>query len=97
MIIALLTLELFLPGAASLKDKRAVVRPLLERIRRDWNAAATETDHHETWQRAGLAVVTVNTEAGRGEESLRGILRLVEANPAVEVLASAVQVLPDPT
>jgi uncharacterized protein YlxP (DUF503 family) len=60
MTIGLYTIELHLPMARSLKDKRQVVRRLKERLRSRHNVAVSELDeHHDLWQRAGLAFVSV--------------------------------------
>lgn len=60
MTIGLYTIELHLPMARSLKDKRQVMRRLKDRLRSRHNVAVSELDeHHDLWQRAALAVVSV--------------------------------------
>jgi uncharacterized protein YlxP (DUF503 family) len=46
MPVGLLTLELHLPEAQSLKDKRQVLRSLKDRLRRHFNVAVAELDFH---------------------------------------------------
>lgn len=55
-------LEVFVYGAASLKDKRRVVRALKDRSRARYNVAVAEVDHQDLHQRATLAFVSVATE-----------------------------------
>ena len=86
MVIALLTLELQVPDAQTLKAKRSALRPLLEGIRREWNAAAAEVDHRDAWQRATVAVVTVNTEAAEAHRTLEAVARSVEGRPGLRLL-----------
>jgi uncharacterized protein YlxP (DUF503 family) len=62
MVIGLLTLELHFPGARSLKDKRQALRSLETRLRNRLNVAVAEVEHQDLWQRARLAVVSVNTD-----------------------------------
>jgi uncharacterized protein YlxP (DUF503 family) len=63
--VGVLTFELHLPGARSLKDKRQIVRSLKERLRSRHNVAVSELEEHaDLWQRATLAIVSV---AGRRE------------------------------
>ncbi len=64
MVIGLLTLELHFPGARSLKDKRQALRSLETRLRGRFNVAVAEVEHQDLWQRARLAVVSVNTDHG---------------------------------
>ena len=64
VVIALLTLDIHLPHAQSLKDKRMVIRRLKDRLRSKFNVAVSEVDHQDLWQRAQLSVVTVGPDEG---------------------------------
>jgi uncharacterized protein YlxP (DUF503 family) len=67
MFVALLRLDLRLPDASSLKDKRSVVKGLAAALRK-LNCAVAEVDHQDLRQRATLAVATV---AGEGFHARR--------------------------
>jgi uncharacterized protein YlxP (DUF503 family) len=71
-VIALLTLDIHVPHAQSLKDKRMVVRSVKDRLRSKFNVAVAETDHQDLWQRAQLSAVTV----GSDEAYLNQLLQL---------------------
>jgi len=60
MPVGVLTLELELPYAHSLKDKRAVLRKMRDRLRARFNVAVAELDHQDVWQRATLGVVSIS-------------------------------------
>lgn len=64
MIVGACTIQLYLPGAHSLKEKRSIIRPLLNQLRRRFEVAAAEVDHQDLWQSADIAIVTVANEAG---------------------------------
>jgi uncharacterized protein len=74
MPVGLLTLELHIPDAQSLKDKRQVVRSLKDRLRREFNVAVAELDHHDVWQRSVIGVVTLSNEEKHVQESLQKVL-----------------------
>ena len=93
MVIGLLTLELLLPDALHLKAKRSLLRPLLEAVRRDWNAAAAEVDHRDAWQRATIAVVTVNSDEPGAHRTLTEIAGHVEGRPGLRLLDFTVEML----
>lgn len=57
--ITLLTIELAIPHAQSLKDKRSEIRGLKDRIRNSFNASVAEVGYPDKWQRAALAVSLV--------------------------------------
>jgi len=78
MPVGLLTLELHLPDAQSLKDKRQVLRSLKDKLRANFNVAVAELDFEDTWQRSVVGVVTVSNEEQHVEEALQKVL--VEAD-----------------
>jgi hypothetical protein len=74
MAVGLLILELHVPDAQSLKDKRQVLRSLKDRLRERYNVAVAELDHEDVWQRSTVGVVTVSNEERHVEESLQHVL-----------------------
>ena len=77
MVVALLTIELFIHGSQSLKDKRMVLRRIKDRVKK-FNIAVSEVEHHDLWQRAGLAVVTVSTDQPHAERELAAVADEIE-------------------
>ena len=75
MPVGLLTLEIHLPYAHSLKEKRMVVQRLKDRLRRKFNVAVAEVDHQDLWQRAVLGVASVSSS----EFNLRQVLHGAQA------------------
>lgn len=86
MMIATCTLELYLPMAHSLKAKRGRLKPLMARLRREFNVAVAEIDYHDVWQTAAIAVVTVSTEGGHAQALLERVVHYIEHHfPDVDV------------
>jgi len=77
--IGLLTFEIHLPQARSLKDKRQVLRSVKERLRSRHNVAVSELEEAaDVWQRADLAVVSVATRRDVLQNLFEAIVREVE-------------------
>jgi uncharacterized protein len=74
MPVGLLTLELHIADAHSLKDKRQVLRSLKDRLRAHFNVAVAELDFEDTWQRSVVGVVTLSNEEHHVEEALQKVL-----------------------
>ena len=64
IVIALLTLDIHIPHAHSLKDKRMILRSLRDRLRGKFNVSVAEVDHQDLWQRSQLSVVMVGSDEG---------------------------------
>jgi uncharacterized protein len=77
MVIALLSVELHLHGAQSLKDKRMVLRRIKDRLAK-FNCAVAEVEHHDLWQRAGLGIVTISTAQAHAERELAAVADEIE-------------------
>jgi len=73
MPIGLLTLEIHIPDARSLKDKRQVLRSLKDRLRANFNVAVAELEHQELWQRSRIGVVSISGDGKHLEDSLQAI------------------------
>ncbi|MHB1536251.1 MAG: DUF503 domain-containing protein [Acidimicrobiales bacterium] len=83
--VASLTIDLHLRAVHSLKEKRAVIRPILEGCRRRFSVAAAEVDFQDRWQRAAIAVAAVSGSATQVRTTLDAVERFVWSFPEVEV------------
>lgn len=77
VIVGLLSVELFLPDAQSLKDKRMTLRSVKDRLKK-LNVAVAEVDHQDVWQRSSLAVVAVGNARGHVDETMAAALEEIE-------------------
>lgn len=93
MVIGLLTLELHFPAARSLKDKRQALRSLEARVRNRYNVALAEVEHQDLWQRAQLAVVSVNTDRAHLESTLDAVAGEAERVNGIALVGAEVEVL----
>jgi uncharacterized protein YlxP (DUF503 family) len=76
MPVALLTLELGIEHAQSLKDRRQVVRSLKDKLRQGFNVSVAEMDEAVVWNRATLGVAAVSVSSSY----MMGHLREVKAS-----------------
>jgi hypothetical protein len=93
--VAALRVELHLPAARSLKDKRATIRPVLEGCRHRFSVAAAEVDHQDRWQRTTVGVAVVSGSAAHVVEVLDAVERFIWSFPELEVTSCRRQWLED--
>ena len=85
MRVAALRVEIHLPAPQSLKEKRAVLRPVIEGMRRLGSFSVAEVDHHDDWQRATIGVAVVAPE-GRGlDMQISKLRRYLDSRLEIEV------------
>ena len=77
MTVGLLSIELFIPHAQSLKDKRMVLRSIKERVKK-FNVAVAEVEHQDLWQRAGLGIVAISTTTDHVDKELAAVADEIE-------------------
>lgn len=78
MPIGLITLEIFIPGAHSLKDKRQILRSLKDSLRSKFNVAVAEMEHQDLWQRSVVGVVGISSNEHQLRESLQAVMEASE-------------------
>jgi uncharacterized protein YlxP (DUF503 family) len=83
-----LELDLLLGDVRSLKEKRAVVRPVVAELRRKLSVSAAEAGHLDLHRRALVGVAVVAADAGHCREVLDACERLVADRPELEVLSA---------
>jgi uncharacterized protein YlxP (DUF503 family) len=81
-------MQLHLPSATSLKDKRQVLRHLLDTSRRRYKVAASELDFQDLRQRALLGFAAVAADVAHVDEVLDEVQRFVWSHPELEIVSS---------
>jgi uncharacterized protein YlxP (DUF503 family) len=79
-------IDLHLPACHSLKEKRAVIRPIIDGARNRMRVASAEVGDQDRWQRARLGFASVGGSPGHVGEVLDAVERFVWSFPEVEVL-----------
>ena len=87
MFAAAVVFELFIPDCHTLKQKRAVVRPMVDGLRRRFRVSAAEVGMQDKWQRVDIGVAMISGTQGQVEELLADVERFVWSFPEVQVLA----------
>lgn len=87
-MIGILRVDLHLPFASSLKDKRREMRRIKAWITQSRYSVA-EVEHHDLWQRAGLVLSTVSATAGEVEKRLDEASRRLHSDPVAVVIGEA--------
>jgi uncharacterized protein YlxP (DUF503 family) len=78
MVIGVCTIQLELPAAFSLKDKRQILQSLIRRIHNEFNVSIAEVDKQDIWQNATLGVACVSTSAAYAHGLLTKVVAKIE-------------------
>lgn len=86
MYVMAMRLELRFPAAQSLKEKRSLLRPLLDGGRHRFPVAMAEVGHQDSWQRAAVGVAAVSSTATKAAQVLDDVERFAWTLPDLEIL-----------
>lgn len=95
MQVGVLRITLRIPGNQSLKGKRQVVRPIIDKVRGRFNVAIAEVDDQDLWQTACLAVSCVGNDRAVVNQVLSRVANFIDQNPGDgEVLDYEMEIVP---
>lgn len=90
MVVGVLKVTLSLEGCDSLKDKRRIVRSVVDRVRREYHVAIAEVADLDRHRRATLGIACVSNEAPHVNALLDKVLDFIESKSAASVMASEI-------
>lgn len=93
MWVGILTAKLSIPDSHGLKDKRAVLRSLKDRVRNRQNVSVGEVGRQDAWQYAELAFATVAAEEASVRQRLGEIAEFLRSDPRYVLLSTEEQLL----
>ncbi len=88
MVVSVIAWELHLDGCSSLKQKRAILRSLKDRLRGRHNVSVAETGHQDAWQRAELTAAVVSSDRRRAQQLISRLDALVASDARVRIIDS---------
>ncbi len=88
MWIGWIEFDILLGETYSLKQKRSVLRPLVNELRRRFELSAAETGSQDLLRRAQIGIAMVTGDRAHLVEVLDAAERLVAAHPEMELLSA---------
>ena len=86
MHVGMLRVELHVPQANSLKEKRQVVKSILDRSRSRFAVAAAEVEDQELHRKAVLGFASVSGDMSHAKERVRKVLEAIRTHPAAQLI-----------
>lgn len=80
MILGVGELTIHIPESHSLKEKRRVVRSIIQRVRSRFDVAIAEVDDQQLWQVSTVGIVAVSNSGQHADEVLQRVIVFVDQN-----------------
>jgi len=93
MVVGLGTVDLYLPGVQGLKEKRGVVRRVVERTRNRFPVSMAEVDSLDLHQKATIGFAVVSNDARTADSILNKVIDYVEGLHLAEITRTDLEIL----
>ncbi|MBI1820511.1 MAG: DUF503 domain-containing protein [Nitrospirae bacterium] len=93
MIIGILSVSIHIPGSQSLKDKRQVIKSVMERTRNKFNVAIAEIGDNNLWQKAVLGIVCIGNEKKFINQVIDSVLNFIRSFPSLSLIDFQIELL----
>ncbi|MDW7656731.1 MAG: DUF503 domain-containing protein [Bacillota bacterium] len=87
MIVKAIVVTLHLHEAKSLKDKRQVLKSLLDQVRRKFNVSIAEVGEQDSHRMAVLGIACVSNSDRHADQSLDTVVRLIENQVDADIVS----------
>jgi uncharacterized protein YlxP (DUF503 family) len=92
MIVGSLQVRLLIRESRSLKDKRQVVRSIVDRLRNSFNVSVAEVEALDHRQLVVLGIAMVSNEASHSKAVFEQIVNALRAHPIAEFISHEIEV-----
>ena len=93
MVVGVGTVQLYIPEAHSLKEKRAVVRRVVQRVKNQFEISVAEVDSLDLHQSATIGFAVVTNDSRLANSILSKVVNFVEALYLAQVSRADLEVL----
>ncbi|MCX7795679.1 MAG: DUF503 domain-containing protein [bacterium] len=91
MVIGVCEVELYIPNALSLKDKRRYLQGLIKRIRNNFNASVVELDYKDKWQRALIGIACIDERQREIDTTFSEIISYISREKDLELVNYSIE------
>ncbi len=87
MLVYVIKIDLRLFAVGSLKEKRSIIKSLIEKTKHKFTVSIAEVGEHDAWQFAQLGLALVGNSKSLLEREMSKILNFLEAGGEIEILS----------
>lgn len=93
MVIGICQIDLIIHNSNSLKEKRQVLKALIERVKNRFNVSAAEVGDNDVWQRSQIGLSVVGNDSSHINSMLDKILNFIESLHLAEVIDHRIEIV----
>lgn len=86
MTVGICEIEILIYESHSLKEKRHVIKSIIERIKSRFNASVAEVDFNDIWNKSVIGAAVVSNDRKLCESAISKIIDFVDNDERVEII-----------
>ena len=90
LFAAVLRVEFHIPLVHSLKEKRGIIKPVIDGLKNRFNVSVAETDFQDLWQRCEIGIGVVASSASHAQDVIDECDRFVWSFPEITITTTNV-------
>ena len=94
IFVGVLRITLYISEPQSLKDKRRIIKSLIERLKNKFNMSVAETGQLDSWNYSELSLVCVSNEAGHSDSMMASAVNFIDNQTNVEITDVQTEIIP---
>jgi len=93
VVVGVCQVDLLIPGNASLKGKRKVLRRIIDRVKDRYNTSIAEIGDNDLWQRSQIGLSVVGNDSRHINSSLDKIINFIDGMNVAEIIHSEIEII----
>lgn len=93
MFVGICTIRLEIFEAHSLKEKRQVIKSIIERLKHRFNISIAEVDMLDSWQNSEIGFACVSTEPDHARKMIQNVINFIDGDGRVEIIGQNIELL----
>ena len=93
MFVGICKIDVYMPTVHSLKEKRHILKCVIERVKNRFNISIAEVDNNDLWQRGSLGIALIGNDCRFVNSSMDKILNFLESNNLFEIIGRKSEVM----
>lgn len=93
MVVGVSRVDLFFPENHSLKDKRQMLKKVIEKTRAKFNISMIEVEQSNLWQRARIGFVVAGVRQDHVSKAIENVHEYIEALYLGEVIDTSTEII----
>jgi uncharacterized protein len=86
-------IKLFIPECRSLKEKRAVIRRVISRVRHGFNVSMAEVGENDAWKRCTLGFAIVGNDRGHIDATMNAVMKCVDSLRLADIIDAKMEMI----